>query len=181
MDNFFDALLTGLLTSLIFLILLYFLRPKIKISDCIAEDENDSNIFRFKIINKSFFSIYDIKVRMFQCNEINGINAKNTKFEKLELKVSNIWTIPPFNIRHLFQKEESEKNIKGKTNYAATFRTDDAKMKEWGKDENTYLTVEILAKHGFSGFSKVFTKDYHSPKHKLKKGKFLSGNSCFIN
>lgn len=50
-----------------------------------------------------------------------------------------------------------------------------------GGDNNTYLTVEILAKHGFSGFSKVFTKDYHSPEYKLKEGKFLSGNSCYIN
>ncbi|HET8861570.1 hypothetical protein [Marivirga sp.] len=131
-NDFFNSLLTGILTSVIFLILLYFFRPNIKISDCIAKDKEDDNIFRFKIINKSLFSIYDIRVRMFLCNEINGINGKNIKFEELELKVSNIWTIPPFNIKHIFQNEKSQKNIKGKTNYAAAFRTDYSKIENWG-------------------------------------------------
>jgi len=178
----FGDVVTGLTSSAVFLLLLYFLKPRVRISDFISSCyDNDAaqQRYYFKILNRSlFFKIYDIKVRAYSCENIPSHNGDDVIFKEIELKKTNQWVMARMNFKHLWQEFFiGDKRLNSRSDYAAQFSTyvnlsDVLKQK-------SYIRIEVLAKHSLTGFSIVKTKTYKHVSN-IKKGSFNSGNTCKI-
>lgn len=179
-----QGIMSGIISSIIFLVILFCLKPCIVISDKIATkyvniDGNDTHVFVFKIINKSFlFKVYDIKVNAYVCNDVPNVNGINVTFKDIELKGANQWVLNRLNFKHLFQNIlRGEKTLQSRCDYACQFFSEE-NLKSILKN-NSYISLQVLAKHSFTGFSKVKIMKYRHPS-KIIKGSFLSGNSSQI-
>ncbi|WP_432712592.1 hypothetical protein [Pedobacter sp.] len=181
---------TGLISSGIFLIILSLLKPNIEISDKISfiytrpgTGRNAPNPpkyrYYFKIVNNSIlFRIYDIQVRAWSTETRPSQNSDDTYFKEIELVKNYQWVVNRLMPLHLFQKVfNGERRLKYRTDYAAQFNTCD-NLKQM-IDNGRSITIEIIAKHSLTGFTRV---KYQTYKHSgdIIKGSFLSGNTCKI-
>lgn len=178
-------IITGLYTSGIFLMVLTLLKPRIKICDRIAFQYIRTNPadkkyhYSFKIVNKSLlFKVYDLQVRAWTSRVEPSTNADDVSQAKIELVKDNTWVVDRLYFGHLFQDFlVGDKRLEKRTNYAAQFSSyDDIKGMITG---GAYITLEIIAKHSLTGFTRVMSKKY---KHTgdIIKGTYYSGNSCKI-
>lgn len=171
-----DDIITGLISSAIFLILISLLKPRISIADKIAFS---GGIYSFKMINKSlFFKVYDIKVRVFSFEIIPSPNGDDESFEEIKLRASDEWVIKRLYLFHVWQPFLLRgTRLKKRTDYAAQFST----LEDLHSmiSARRYISIQVLAKHALTGFSVVKTKSY---KHNadIVNGVFLSGNTCEI-
>ncbi len=183
-NAFLNGVVPGVVASAIFLFILFMLKPKIVISDKIASHYRIINgtkhhVYLFKIINKSlFFKVYDLKANAFVCENIQNVNGVDTKYTDITLKGVDQWVLNSLNFRHILQNFlRKDKTLQSRCDYAAQFVTFDnvATLLQ----NNSYISLQILAKHSLTGFSRVKIMKYqhHS---KIEKGAFLSGNSCKI-
>lgn len=70
------GIISGIVSSVIIYLLVFCVKPKIKISDDIARytDENDNDVYRIKIINKSYFSVFNLNYSLhYCCKQPDGI------------------------------------------------------------------------------------------------------------
>jgi len=182
------SILTGVLSSLaassFFILILFRIRPHVRISPVIAKDVNPDTgdtVFVFKVINRSpFFKIYDLKcslrIHINKSSHNNGEDRKRTDDnDKLTLINDNFWVLSNFNIKHISQRFDKELKVKTRTDYAVQVGTEYDLEKVIS--ENKTIELQVSAKHPLSGFTKVTIEDY---KHKTKivSGSFGSGN-CF--
>jgi len=183
-NNIIQGIISGVISSGIFLFILFLLKPWIIISDKIASKYvtikgKETHVYVFKIINKSlFFKVYDIKVNAFICENIPNINGMNVNFRDIELKGADQWILNRLNFRHLFQNIlKGEKTLQSRCDYACQFFSSENLATLL--DNNSYISIQVLAKHSLTGFSRVKIMKYHHHA-KIVKGTYLSGNSCKI-
>ncbi|NGM63510.1 hypothetical protein G5B30_16495 [Sphingobacterium sp. SGG-5] len=89
------SVISGIVSSTIFLFVLSRLKPSIGICTIIAYDTK-SNKYLLKIINKSlFFKVYDIQVHLYSICPIQTINSENFKIKPFELLFTyySYWTL----------------------------------------------------------------------------------------
>lgn len=177
-------IITGLYCSGIFLFLLSLLKPKIRLCDKISiiydkNTQRKNNIYYIKLVNKSiFFKIYDIQVRAWSTKIIPSANGDNTEYAAIKINKDYQWVMNRLLLKHLWQNFFwGERRLSDRTDYAAQFSSND-KLKELILSGDS-ITVEVIAKHSLTGFTRVTSKTY---KHvnDIKKGHYLSGNSCRI-
>ncbi|WP_179416201.1 hypothetical protein HDF19_10095 [Mucilaginibacter sp. E4BP6] len=181
---FLNGVIPGVVASAIFLFLLFLLKPKIVISDKIASQyvkvgNKDHHAYVFKIINKSlFFKIYDLKVNAYVCSNMPNVNGNNVNFKDIQLKGADQWVLNRMYWKHIFQNTiRGERTLESRCDYACQFFSGENISNLL--DNNSYISVQVLAKHSLTGFSRVKIRKYnHSSK--IVKGIFLSGNSCRI-
>jgi hypothetical protein len=154
---------SSLMASLIYLIILSCLRPKLKISKDIA---NYDGRYFIKVINRSFGKVYDINVELLKMIPVNTTGGQNLRFSRIDLRNSKIWYMTGF-------RGKSEH-----ATYAVLFSTEEDLSAIW-TNNNEILHFKIIAKHAFSGFVKVKTQVYHCNTC-IKKGSFEFGNSLKI-
>ena len=182
-----NAILIGVLSSftasLLFIIILFRVRPNISVSPYIAKDKDPNTnevVFVFKVKNNSpFFKIYDLKCSVGIFETIPSHNGEDTKRtdDRVMLINDNYWVLANFNIRHISQWFNREKKLKSRTDYAAQFGTKFDLEKVIA--DRKVVRVEVFGKHPLSGFSKVKFEEYkHSSE--IKVGSFYSGNSFVI-
>jgi hypothetical protein len=154
------------------------------ISDKIASqyleiNGKDTHVYLFKIINKSlFFRIYDLKINAYVCQSIPNINGTDVNFKDIPLKGADQWVLNRLNFKHILQNiRKGDKTLQSRCDYAVQFFSTEniATL----LNNNSYISVQVLAKHSLTGFSRVKIMKYqhHS---KIVKGCFLSGNCCKI-
>lgn len=182
--KFFGDLTTGVVSSAIFLGLLFMLKPSIAISPRISSQYKTINgqkehVYYFKIVNKSWlFKIYDITVKAYICETIPNANGNDVLLKELELRGIAQWVLDRLNIRHCFQDHfRGEATLRGSSDYAVQFATSE-NIKNL-LNQNKYITLQVLARHSLTGFSTVKTKHYRHLS-KVENGSFLSGNSFKI-
>lgn len=163
-------ILCSLTASFIFIFLLLFsLKPKVKIVKSIAEKQlflgDESQVyFMFKIINKSWFSAYEIKAELSSYRIIQGENDIIDKhYTHLELRNANVSYIPG---RTFFGKENGENCV--------VFVTKE-NIRKLLKEPNINIQFLITAKHGLSGLNHV-VKYYFTLEKSVELGKFVSGD-----
>jgi hypothetical protein len=178
-------IIPGIYTSIIFLFMLYVLKPRIKISGKIAleYDPNapigQTHLYSFKVVNRSpFFKVYDMQICVWVSKIEPSVNADDVSYLPIKLRKNFQWVIHRMYVGHWFQSWFfKEKRLENRTNYAAQFSTyDDVSSMI---SNGGYITVEVLAKHALTGFTRVRTKKY---KHQndIVLGTFYSGNCCDI-
>lgn len=173
-----DAIVIGLSTSMIgsllFMSLLWVLKPNFIISDFICHttrkadkksiktsetgeevetiEQVDEDLFLIKVVNNSFFwDAVEINVNLLSKEKIQvGINddKSDTKIRLIPMKKSSMHVIPCITI-----------NNRKEAPFAQIFATSENlyEIFEQGKT----LMFEIYAKHSLSGFSKIRYKNYN--------------------
>lgn len=175
------SLLSGIFSSALFLIILSLLKPRLKIGRKIAcEKEGDhAKGYYFKVINKScIFKVFDIRARVFACENQPSPNGDDVIMNEITLKKPEHWVLSQMRLRHVWQDFIHGSNrLRHSSNYAFQFCT--FVDLESILLEKKYITIEVIARHSFTGFSVVKMKQY---KHinDIRNGSFLSGNSCRI-
>ena len=174
--NFTDFLLgvaASLLASFIFLFLILFtLAPSIKISPFIVKRDGVKNrnepaiVYVFKFINKSYFKSFDINLELFKLERLPQENGKwDTRFKRMEMVESSLKFVPGF-----WYFGEIDKTA----NYAILPKTFED-IESLINDDHVYLQLQITARHGLTGLSRVFKKDFALANHCIKNGKHKHG------
>jgi len=172
------SIISGFVSSGIFLFTLSLFKPSIGICKSIAYDTKNKK-YLLKIINKSlFYKIYDVTVRLHSIEIVQTLNGENFKVEPIRFKLNTIKSVSRLNYKHLWQDLfHGENRLKGRTDYAAVFSTE-TDLKNLLIQKKS-IRFEVYARHTLTGFAKIFTYDYkHSGN--IIDGTFLSGNSCII-
>ncbi|MCD4783177.1 MAG: hypothetical protein K8T10_05015 [Candidatus Eremiobacteraeota bacterium] len=174
MNDYLLAIIIGVLSSfvasLIFLLFLTRVRPNIVISNQIAKSKSLKTgelVYIIRIINKTKRPIIDIKAQLHLINLVvmPGGVIKNTKI--IALKTSEIMEISKFDSKDKMW------------NYAYRFIVDENIETKW-ENSHSFLRFKISAKDSLSGFSRVFSKNYHTKINSIQEGKFEAGNSLEI-
>lgn len=169
---FWLSALSSLTASFVFLfIILIFLRPKIKISkNIVVEIEKDENCYRIKFYNKSIFSAYDVDVSLISLEDRPAEpKGRHVYYEDLKLGKSRFSVISRW-VPMVFTKTYAHNCTQIKTY---------ENIDEILKHPHKTLQLKITLRHGLTGLSKTFIKNYQTEAI-LEKGKFEFGNTFNI-
>lgn len=169
---FLASLLSGLITSLLFLfIVLFVFRPRIHISPHMAKaidvfDPAQRCAWAVKIVNRSYFSAFDMRVEFSQKFSFPGPNGlQNYRVIPLPLVKDQYPYVAPFRPQML---------KKGYSDYAIRFRTYQD-IDHILSDQRNTIEVRIICRHALTGLGSVFIYEY--TQHGIKVGVFKSGSS----
>ncbi|NIJ54401.1 hypothetical protein [Dyadobacter arcticus] len=174
--DFSASLVSGFITSFVFLFILLFLfRPHIKIGPSIAlhVDDLDPTLrlcCAFKIVNKSFFGAYDLKVEVCQKLVSFGPNgATNYRTVPLPLLRDHYPHVAPFKV--VFSSNAS-------TDFALWFITYSDLKGILTTTPHTKIEIRVTCRHALTGLGNVWTREY--TKTDITLGTFKSGNTFEI-
>ena len=172
-NHFLFGLTYALSASFIFLFLiLIFLRPYIKISKSIAShvDEFGKPCFRIKFYNCSIFSAHDAVVDLRALQEIPAEpKGKDILLiQNIQLTTSRFPSIPRWIPTML---------VKNYAFHCFQIKTYDD-LNDILKERTHSLQMRIVLKHGLTGLSKNFVREFHA--NSIVKGEFEFGNSLTI-
>ena len=158
-------LLAGTLVAFIFLYLvLVFLRPKIEISKYICLRDGR---YWFKVYNRSVYHAFEIKIELFRMVPSNHSGGKsNVDIYKVELHTSD-WTSI-----NRFRRKYSEKDPFAL--YARGIFTEED-LKTPLTQKQTYLELQLTARHGLTGLADRFTQQYPNETVIMEGHKFCFG------
>jgi len=159
---------TGFLASYGFLILfLKRKKPKISISSHIIKTEIDGKAnYLFKFVNNTKSEIYDINIEAVFYKPFGDISGKNLQSKDINL-------VDDFKAYMPCEEKGDVYNL-----HAMRLRTTD-NLEEMWKDNSSYISLTVIAKHSLSGLNKVFIKEYLS-KDFITSKKFQSGNNLEV-
>jgi hypothetical protein len=169
-SNIFIGLLSGIgsgfISSICFL--KFFLSkkiPRIKISDYISKQSiNNQECFIFKFVNLTNSELFDVRFNLIIFTPVGDLNGPNIKVKEIKLSEN-------------FMAYISTKSKNDKFNsFAVRILTKENLDELW--EQNTFLRLTIIAKHSYSGFNKVYTKDFL--KDNISTKGFVSGESLEV-
>ena len=175
MDYFVNILLgisTSIIGTFIFIYLLFkFGKPKFEISNFICKgklvnSEDQIEYFFIKIINKSKYAAYDVKLflqkRTYYKTPPNASESSN--IYNLDLVSNSIPMIPAY--------KKSDKNY---SENCYTIRTKHDLTSILKDNGLATIKIDLYVKHGLTGLFSVFTQEY-SHLNEIKIGRFEAGN-----
>ena len=168
-NNITTGIISGLVTSFLFLLILSGFRPKIKISPYIAKEfDKDGVFYTFKVVNLSKRSCINIKVdaSVAYTEKVEGGITHWTK--ELKLNQTNVFEISGY--------RKKDKNA----DYAWRFTTDDNLTKKWKGYPDT-VRFRIIATDPTTGLSKAFLHEYNSKILALKEGSHNFGMDLHVS
>src|SRR6266849_656322 len=167
---------TGIISSFIFLFLVSQLKPKISISDSIAQGKSVNGItpYRIKVINRT----HPLKFINRRGDVIN-VKAKLELIKLVHIGNDTLHSGQDINLRrpeiprlsHLDKKDIEEK-------YAFRFITDEDLKQIWTDTSTQFLRFTISATDSFSNLADVFTQEYKLSL--FKPGNFVNGDTFEI-
>jgi len=173
MLNYLLAIIIGVSASLVasfmFLLFLSRVKPKIVISDQIAKgkDSAGKQLYMIKVINRGRRPIIHIEASLFLVTPLTVPHGITREHKNIQLTTSRIM-------------EVSKLNLKDKwASYECTLSTYEDIEDLW-KDDTQFLRFKVYAADSYSGFGRVFTKDYYTKRNSIKEGDFKFGNSLEI-
>jgi len=160
----------SIISSISFVFLLYFLRPKIKISPYISCDvgQNGNMRYRVKFINLSRRSALDVHVRLKLCNTKNVPYGSIVTAKSIPFKVNHIFVLPGYNSDYQYEE------------YGRRLVTEEDLEYLWNDEDNQYLVLKIVAKDAISGFSRVFSQRFRTKRNSFQKGSHVCGVSLDV-
>lgn len=175
---FYNDYVVELAGSLIFavvgLLVIYFLRPRVKISPKIACRKNDQGqlIYNIKVINRSYlFQLVDLHFELSMLKPISSPKGMNLAIKKIDLAAEHLWYLSR-------RKVLSDSN--SFATYAVILKVNDTDLEAlWKKDDGAFLDVKVIAKNNFSGITGIIKERYNHVTT-IKKGQFCHGNSMDI-
>jgi len=172
--SFWMGAFSSFLGSLVLIIILFVLaKPRFKISNEIAYVKDDNytpelaNSYLIKVTNKSLFVAYDIRANLESLTPYNVKNGTNDRAIDIEIKDDTT---------NILGRNKPWKKKYGDN--AFIFRVEDD-LKSILAVHNNKLEFTLMAKHGFSGLSKMF-KAYYSVSSDIVDGHFGFGKDFVI-
>ena len=173
--NFFFNAGCSLIASIFFLfVVLILFKPKLKICPFICksklEFDGDEEFCLFKIVNRSFFSAYDVKAELSLLRKypVPPSGMMNVRYVPLEMALSKISHIPPFRPRWWRKSAD----------HAIRLRTIE-NLTEYLEDNHCSIELRISLRHGLTGLSRVVRYEY-SHISELKIGNFTYGSKFAV-
>lgn len=183
LSGLFTGVVSGLISSLLFLGYLSTLKPKILISEVISKEDDPTTgtpIYKIKVVNKTDRPIVNIKLELsvvqvsISTQQSGNNNTKQGVLKKvLPLKLKR----PEVPIIREYRKSDSE------AEYACRFSTTEQLDVVWVLDPhnpNTYLEFTVFAMDSRSNFSTVAKQRYYK-KNQIVHGAFEFGDSLKIS
>ena len=162
------GILSGIIASLLFHLLLKKDTPKIKISDTIAmRSDEEHTEYRIKVVNLRKRYVSHVSVFLFLDNMENGPDGRILREKPLVVYSEDIPFIDP--------KRRKDLDCK----YAVRFRVDDNLLSKWEDKKHQYLLLRLYCIDEKSGSGKMFEKEYRSP-NCIIEGSFETGASMAI-
>lgn len=158
----------SLVASLAYTLTLFRLAtPKIEIGEKVALNNGE---YRFKIINKCTWSkLYDVQANIFLVKYTIRKNGKrDVHLEGRDLVRSSTFFMEGF----------KEGNKSDSALHVSQFRSIDERLDKDLAIENQHIQLQIIVRHGITGFVRVFNKTFE--KGDIIEGIFAFGNSCEI-
>ncbi|EGR2698048.1 hypothetical protein ACAB91_004667 [Vibrio parahaemolyticus] len=159
----FISITTGFIGSLLVVMFLYQLKPKIQISNFIALNEDST--YEFKIVNNTPYSVSDLKIELFLVTPINTPNGQTRDLKSLH--------------------SESVYELDGKKDRNVVFGRDfifrfSGDLNSCWYDKNQNLLLVVKSKHTLSQFSSVEHKSYYKKAASIKSGQFNVGGDLDV-
>ena len=173
-SNFMISVYGSFCASFVFIFsLLFIMRPSIKVSPFIVKsdydyDPNEELFYMFKVVNTTWFPIFDIELSLFKVTPYPAENGKtNNRVVKLDFKIDRLKHIPRAPIfGH------------GNGTCACLFRTYEDVLSILCR-EGDKVRIEITAKHGVTGIPRVFQEEFVHRKC-IKDGPFNFGKDIGV-
>lgn len=165
------ALITGIISSVIFFGILRVFKPRIKTCNIISKSpykDDDGNIkynYHFKFINKTFADIENVSLELMLMEDYFNGTSKNFTSKNLTL------VRPEF--KFLKGKWNKDKEIH---NNCVQMRVVEDLEEIWNGDRE-WLQLQIDSTHSKSGRRSVHVQVFKDPKNTIKIGKFNSGEN----
>jgi len=155
---------TGIITSLVFSLILLLLKPSIRISDNIAKFDGK---YVLKMTNNSwFFDLLDVHVSLIYEEHFHVDNGINVRTTEVKLKRNEFMYIPG----RFWERDTA--------GFAQLFMTEERLEERIAENSNMYV-LQVYARHSFSNFCKIKRKKYLTPDC-IKDGKFKRGDNFGI-
>ena len=162
-ENLLIGVVSGIVASAFFTIILFLIKPKIKISDKICcETYQGKDIYRIKIVNHTPFMLTNIRYKLLYC-KMHGDGI--TTIEEVVPRKSPVICIDKYNI---FDKEAK---------YAIRISYD-IDLGKYNIDEDSKFEFVFIADHSLSNTTTCVKKEYFS--ENIINGVFESGMSTKI-
>lgn len=167
-----ESILTGVVASFTFYVILLFIRPKLKVSSQIScrHIANNTDEYKIKLVNKTFSMLYNVRYVLYYCIERDdGIHD----IEEIQPLKTPLTSITGYSLK------------RDNTDYAVriTYIIDN---KKYVLNEKTKLIFVIMCNHSLSNTSKCIRMEYRV--NDIKEGMFetdksmkiISNESCYI-
>ena len=176
-DPYITELSGGIMLSIMGLLLIWFLRPKVKISPEIAIiNDNEKKIYKIKIINKSYiFQLVDIKFELTMLKPKSSPNGMNIAIKKVDLVSDHLWFLSRRQgmLNKIFANDTY-------ATYAIVITVKDFNiLEEWKKEESSFFDLKVIAKNNFSGITSIIHQKFNHITS-IKQGEYCHGNSLEI-
>ena len=164
------GVMSSIVSSFLFVGLMFTMRPKLVISDLIARTSFDGKkVFIIKIINNSWWKLYDIHTELTHLRLENVTGGQNVRSKHLALLTNHLWSV---NSLHGWRRDINAE-------YAVLCVCLDDLDVLW--TNNSMLEFCVIAKHSFSGFNRLVKKRFYRAQTAIKDGSFQFGNSMEID
>jgi hypothetical protein len=173
-----SALLSGVISSSVFLYCLSRIKPKITISKEITKNCDDpiKPVYKIKVVNKTRRPIIHVSLELLLIKSSIIPNSNSAK----PLKSTDLIALKKPQVRMIAKYNSSDENAE----YACRFSIIDnleSKWDEWdrnGGKDNSYLEFTVFATDSLSNFSTVVKQIYH--RGNIREGQFDFGDSFNI-
>ncbi len=159
--NLVAGVISGFVASVVFLLFMLIIRPKIVLSDSITVDKN--GIYKIKIVNKSFCRLSELKYDLRLCDDHgDGI----VDIETIQPLKPRLDSIPKYSKKDKNSMYAIRISYKSKDNNCII------------NNNNSYLEFVVSAKHTLSNTYSVVSKNYRC--NDIKFGIFETGKNINV-
>lgn len=170
LQSLITGFVSGIVSSATFSVIIYNLRPRFKISPFISAstDENGVTIYKFKVVNVSFFQVNDLELSLDIVRSRDALAPHERggfRRDGIELSRNSLTYVPRYWPYGKLAK------------YALQIRTkDDSSLSSW--HDGDYLILSVSGKHGLSGLNGSESQNFY--KSDVKPGQFYTGNNLNV-
>ena len=166
---FLIGIVSGIVSSAIFYLLLRGLRPAIEISPYIAcVQQEDTCYYDFKIINKSKRPLTNIRAHASIAKQVYVEGGPIFQTEKIPLIRDHYFEMGGFSLK--------DKNA----DYALRFATKFDLGSAWITNSD-HVKLRVIATDSISGFSKAFVQQYTTKRNSIKTGLHKFGSELDVS
>ena len=166
-EALFIGVVASLTASLVFLYVMFKVRPSIHIGPEIADcSDGDKARFAFKLINRRRCQVFEVTAQVLLITPVQAPGGPVNSIREISLLKDSFFEVGRFN------RKDAD------AHYALRFGTAEDLRAIW-TSESQYIRVNVVSKHALSGFSGISTMIFHT-KGQIRKGKFRFGNSFAI-
>jgi hypothetical protein len=162
------GLISGIVASFAFFIMLRLWLPRLSISAEIAKEQlGGKQHFTFKIVNKSRRALINVHVQA-QLAELKGAEGGQLFVtHAIPIKRDRVFHVGGFSRRDI------------RADYAIRFATEQDIEAMW-VDESALVRFRVIATDEISGLSRAFLKEFHTKRHCIKSGSHGFGSSLSV-